>query len=628
MQGNTKGSIITGTHANENYAREINQLFSIGLNRLWPDGTLILDSHGNLVPTYNQNVVNGFAQTFTGWNYYQANQGNGRLPTGFSPAVNYTNVMVLVPSRHDLNSKLLLDNVTLPPALGLATNTALTNFDFYCSQDLEQGLDAIFYNQNVGPFICRQLIQRLVTSNPSRDYIYRVAQKFNDNGSGVRGDMQAVVAAILLDVEARGTNSLVAATFGKQREPLLRVTAMSRALPAPPTLAGTYLQSGTQTNVITMSAPHRLFSNDVVTLSFTDGSGNPAPPNLDYAVNVTGPNTFTLIEPNVSAGTYSQNTNVITLNISGHGLAVGNRAYLTFPNGGPTNGLYQVAAVNSSSSFTVAAADGSVLSGNCLLAKITAGGFLQTGTNITVSCAGPHGLNPGDLISTVFGTGVPADGQYTVQTVPDATHFTLFATNTVTTELGSSFSVYPYVAPALNRSGNVTIQWSTWNLGYTDNGGTFNLSQSPLSPPTVFNFFFPGYEFPGALASAGLTTPEFQLTSDTSVALQMNFLEGGILSGNNTNGLSSFNNNGGAIFLDIGPWMTLTYTNVPVLVDSMNSLLVAGQLSAAAKSNIVRYVTNVVNFPMSSPPSQKQMRDRVRAVVHLVTTSPDFTIQK
>ena len=95
------------------------------------------------------------------------------------------------------------------------------------------------------------------------------------------------------------------------------------------------------------------------------------------------------------------------------------------------------------------------------------------------------------------------------------------------------------------------IQYSTWNMSYTDTGTTSSLSQSPLRSPTVFNFFFPDYEFPGALASAGLTTPEFQLTSDTSVALQMNFLEGGILNNTgNTNGLSSFTGGDGAIVLD------------------------------------------------------------------------------
>ena len=628
MQGNDKGNIIKGTHANENYAREINQLFSIGLNRLWPDGTLILDSQGNLVPTYDQDVISGFAQALTGWNYYQTNQANGRLPTGFSPSVNYVNPMVLVPTHHDLNSKLVLDNVVLPPALGLATNTALTNFDYYCSQDLEQSLDSIFYNQNVGPFICRQLIQRLVTSNPSRDYLYRVVQKFNDNGNGVRGDLQAVVAAVLLDYEARGTNSISAPTFGKQREPLLRVTAMARALPAPPTLAGTYLESGTQTNTITTPVAHRLNNGDVVMLSFTDGSGNAAPANQGYTASVTGTNTFTITVPNVSAATYSQNANLITVTNSGNGVLAGNPVYLTFTSGGAINGQYQVQNSFSNTVFTVTTTDNSVRSGNCLLSKISASGFSQSGTNITVSCPGPHGLNPNDTVFADFGTIKPGDGVYQVVTVPDATHFILVTTNTASQTSGG-FTLFPLVAPPLNRFGNVTIRWNTWNLGYTDTGSTFNLSQSPLSATTVFNFFFPNYEFPGALASAGLTTPEFQLTSDTSVALQMNYLEGGILvNNNNTNGLSSFNNGGGAIVLDLGPWISTNYTataNLPTLVDSMNSLLVAGQLSPAAKTNIVNYVSTL---SYSAPPTPAQMRDRVRAVVHLVTASPDFTIQK
>jgi uncharacterized protein (DUF1800 family) len=628
MQGNDKGNIIKGTHANENYAREINQLFSIGLNRLWPDGTLILNSQGNLVPTYNQDVVSGFAQALTGWNYYQPNQGNGRLPTSFSPAVNYTNPMVLVPTHHDLAAKLLLDNVTLPPALGLATNTGLTNFDYYCSQDLEQALDSIFNNQNVGPFVCRQLIQRLVTSNPSRDYLYRVVQSFNDNGNGVRGDMRAVVAAILLDAEARSTNSLLAPTFGKQREPLLRVTAMARALPAPPTMAGTYAQAGTQLATITTPVAHRLNNNDVVRLSFTDTSGNSAPTDQAYTAIVTSSNTFGVNVPNLTFGTYTQRTNVITLAVTSHGAVAGNPVYLTFTSGGVPSGQYTVQSVVSSSVFTVATADNSVLSGNCLLSKIVASGFTQSGTNITVICSGPHGLTTNDTLFADFGTIKPGDGTYQVMTVPDATHFTLSTTNTAN-QTDSAFNVYPLVPPILNRSGDVTIQWNTWNLGYTDNGSTFNLSQSPLSPATVFNFFFPNYQFPGALASAGLTTPEFQLTSDTSVALQLNYLEGGILvNNNNTNGLSSFNNGGGAIVLDLGPWISTNYTssaNVPALVDSMNSLLVAGQLSPRAKTNIVSYVTSL---SYSTPPTPTQMRDRVRAVVHLITASPDFTIQK
>ncbi|HSY19725.1 MAG TPA: DUF1800 family protein [Candidatus Acidoferrales bacterium] len=634
MQGNDKGSLTAGTHANENYAREINQLFSIGLNRLWPDGSLVLNSSGSLVPTYNQSTVSGFAQTFTGWNYFQTNGANGRLPTNtFSPAVNYTNPMTLFPLHHDLNAKLLLDNVTLPPAWGAQTNTLSTNLDNYGLQDFEQALDAIYNHPNVGPFVCRELIQRLVTSNPSRGYLYRVVQKFNDNGSGVRGDMAAVVRAILLDPEARDPNMIAVSSFGKQREPLLRITATARAFPSPPNLTGIYTESGSQTISITTPQPHRMNNNDTVDISFADTSGNPAPPSQSYGISWTGSNTFNVTCPNLATGSYTQNTNVITVNISSHGLSTGNAAYLVFTTGGAVNGLYLVTSVISSGSFTVSTPDGAVRSGNCLMPKITASGYVQSGTNITISCAGPHGLVTNETLYIVFSAGspTPAIGQYQVKGIPDATHFTVVATNSAGQTISGS-SIYPLGPPALTRSGNATMQWSTWNMGYTDNGTTYNLAQSPLSPNTVFNFFFPAYEFPGALSAAGLTTPEFQLTSDTSVALQMNFLESGLFNNsNNTNGLSSFTANDGDIVLDIGPWMTTNYTSaagIPGLVDNLNSVLLAGQLNNAARTDIINYVTNTANFTYGTPPTQAQIRDRVNAVVHLLICSPDFTIQK
>jgi hypothetical protein len=169
-------------------------------------------------------------------------------------------------------------------------------------------------------------------------------------------------------------------------------------------------------------------------------------------------------------------------------------------------------------------------------------------------------------------------------------------------------------------------------MSYTDQGTVSSLSQSPLRSPTVFNFFYPGYEFPGALASAGLTTPEFQLTTASGVAEQINFIEGGILNNTgNTNGLSSFTGGNGSIVLDIDPWMTTNYTSnagIPTLVSNLNTLLVAGQLSYAAQTNIIGYVANSNNFSYSTPPTQTQMRDRVRAVVHLIANSPDYIIQK
>jgi hypothetical protein len=158
-----------------------------------------------------------------------------------------------------------------------------------------------------------------------------------------------------------------------------------------------------------------------------------------------------------------------------------------------------------------------------------------------------------------------------------------------------------------------------------------------LNAPTVFNFFFPDYKYPGALATAGLTTPEFQLTSDTTVMFQMNFLGAGILgvgnNANNTNGLSSFgrgDNNGvagGTIVMDISPYMTPAYTSnggLPSLVDALNSLLCGGQLSGTAKTQIVNYAATLTY----TTPTAGQMRDRVRAVVHLITSSPDYTVQR
>jgi hypothetical protein len=218
-----------------------------------------------------------------------------------------------------------------------------------------------------------------------------------------------------------------------------------------------------------------------------------------------------------------------------------------------------------------------------------------------------------------------------VASVSDLTHFTITTTNSAN-QNQNSLSVYGLQAPVLARSGTVVIQQNTWNMSYTDLGTASSLSQSPLRSPTVFNFFYPGYEFPGDLASAGLTTPEFQLTTASGVAAQMNFIEGGILNNTaNTNGLSSFTGGNGAIVLNINPWLTSNYTanaGVPVLVSNLNTLLAAGQISYPAQTNIIHYVANTNNFPFGNPPTATQMRDRVRAVIHLIASSPDYLIQK
>ena len=348
-------------------------------------------------------------------------------------------------------------------------------------------------------------------------------------------------------------------------------------------------------------------------------------------------NSFTVNALNLAAGTYSQNTNTLTVSISGHGLLPGYAAYLVFTSGGAANGQFLVITNPSSSTFTASTPDATVRSGNCLLLKINAAGFTQSGTVATVSCTGPHGLTTNESLFVNFPTLVPPDGQYQVATIPDATHFTINLT-TSSNQTQSGLSVYPLSPPPLTRSGTVAQQYSTWAMGTTDTGTSSSLSQTPLRAPTVFNFYYPSFQFPGALASAGLTTPEFQLTSDTSLALLMNFIAGGILTNSssnansqNTNELSSFTGGNGAIMLDLSPWMRTNLTTasgLPNLVDSLNTLLLAGELSNGAKTNILNYVTNTVNFPYSTPPTAIQMRDRVRAVVHLIVNSPDYSIQK
>ena len=216
MLHNAKGDPVKGTHPNQNYAREVLQLFSVGLNQLNPDGSLQLDSNGQPIPTFTQDTVDGFAQVFTGW-YFAPPAGTAPAWTRVSQ--DWRDPMVSVPSEHDENAKALLNGVTLP-----AGGTP--------EGDLAAALDNIFNHPNVGPFVCRQLIQRLVTSNPTPGYVYRIAGVFNDDGKGVRGNLAAVVKAILTDFEARDTATAADAGYGKQREPIVRVANVLRAFHA------------------------------------------------------------------------------------------------------------------------------------------------------------------------------------------------------------------------------------------------------------------------------------------------------------------------------------------------------------------------------------------------------------
>jgi uncharacterized protein (DUF1800 family) len=208
----------TKNNPNENYAREVLQLFNVGLFMLNQDGTLQLDGQNQPIPTYDQNTVNSFTKVFTGWQFCETT--GPTCPNRTVGAQNYKDPMLLNQTNHDVTAKTLLgypNAINQNIAAGLNGNT-----------ELDLAIDNIFNHPNLGPFIGRILIQHMVTSNPTPAYVGRVAAAFNNNGSGMRGDMKAVIRAILLDPEARG-DVKTDPNYGKLREPVQLMTNLFRS---------------------------------------------------------------------------------------------------------------------------------------------------------------------------------------------------------------------------------------------------------------------------------------------------------------------------------------------------------------------------------------------------------------
>jgi uncharacterized protein (DUF1800 family) len=206
--GNRRANPATGSVPDENYARELMQLFTIGLLKLNADGT-VQTNGGVPIETYTQDDITGLARVFTGWNLDSAD--NSTPDRMRRPMVNNA-------SLHETGVKTFLGTTIAAGTSG--------------PQSLSLALDAIFAHPNVAPFISKQLIQRLVTSNPPPAYVARISAVFENNGSGVRGDLKAVVRAILMDVEARNDAIAGTSTEGKLREPIMRLTGWARAFGA------------------------------------------------------------------------------------------------------------------------------------------------------------------------------------------------------------------------------------------------------------------------------------------------------------------------------------------------------------------------------------------------------------
>ena len=235
---NRKENPATGLLPDENYAREVMQLFSIGLQELNPDGSLKLDANGKPIETYTNADVMAMAKVFTGWSWAfpdaQLTDSNFRWGSPSYKSATDTQIdlqrMKAYPGQHSTAEKVLFAGK--PWAVTIPAGSSP-------QEDLRLALDALANHPNVGPFIGRQLIQRLTTSNPSPAYVSRVAAVFANNGQGVRGDLGAVVRAILLDPEAR---QAPATGFGKLKEPILRVSNWMRAMDAS-SVTGNYLMT-------------------------------------------------------------------------------------------------------------------------------------------------------------------------------------------------------------------------------------------------------------------------------------------------------------------------------------------------------------------------------------------------
>lgn len=257
MKESAKGDPVLQTQPDENYARELMQLFSIGLWMLNDDGTRKLDGNGQPIPTYSEDTVKNFAKVLSGWTFAGQNQNDPSrwlnpdlwdadpairaaksCAAWGAPMAPWTEVYRSADNKrylsgpaHDTGPKTLL-------AYAGAPHTDIAEYRYgdsladYVRGSLEKAIDNVFNHPNVGPFLVRQLIQRLVTSNPSPAYIERVVQKFNNDGSGVRGDMKAVLRAILLDPEARNSATAKLPSYGKLSEPAIRFVQMHRAFNA------------------------------------------------------------------------------------------------------------------------------------------------------------------------------------------------------------------------------------------------------------------------------------------------------------------------------------------------------------------------------------------------------------
>jgi uncharacterized protein (DUF1800 family) len=301
---------------NENYAREIMQLFSVGTDMLNQNGTPILDANGNRIPTYGQTEITNFARVFTGWVIPQTNIntfGGQTVPDYIRPMTFSNNTAANGPFDIGPLPKTLLNGLSLPPCSSTQFSPCIgdaTKMAGYKNAELNAAMDNLFNHQNTAPYVCTQLIHQLVTSNPSPAYIGRCAAAFANNGSNVRGDMKAVITTILLDPEARG-DAKTDPNYGHLREPVLLMTNLLRMFNA--TSDGVLTTNVSGAGSFTTPLGQDLFNPPTVFSYFPANYGLPG-------TSLIGPE-FGILD---TSSTYQRSNFVNTLFLanSGNGIAI------------------------------------------------------------------------------------------------------------------------------------------------------------------------------------------------------------------------------------------------------------------------------------------------------------------
>ena len=651
MRGNNKQTLPA--KPNENYAREIKQLFTIGVNILQPDGTLKLDAIGLPIPSYDQSVIEGFAQVFTGWNINGTVGAIDQFPqltnnSGTTSVLqNYNNIyhqpMIPTASNHSIYQKDLLSytgdySASSPDRLVISATGGATTAS--CNAELAQALDNIFGHPNVGPFISRQLIQRLIGGTPSPAYVYRVAQIFNNDGSGIRGNLKAVVKAILTDREARAPQSdlhpyTTNPGYGHLREPVLRISHGIRAFHPN---SGSSLYKMGQTDSLFFQTPYR--STTVFNFYYPDYSDPGVvsaarlfSPELQIANENSNVNYINAVYAGVYNTSVSTNGQSYGSNWPGSDLITRLDTMEGFDvvNTTTTSGSNQATVAN-----TAGLAVGEFVIGNGIPSGTTISS-IDTPATLTVYMSTNANLTVANNTLTVGAQAIVANTTLnnSTFTVPGTTTgLALGQTITAPTGIPAGMTIVqitPSFATTITLSANATA--SNSNAAFTY-GSQVKLVNTTLSGSTVTTPNSAGLAVGQVVLLSGNAPLTYITAINTSVSPHVVTLSSSNTSASTANVTMQYSAFASEMQLASLADVAAAPTGVPAganqmcqfgLLDRLNLQLMGGQMSASMKARIATYTNSLA---AGTNTVYTNNLARARAAVHLVLSSANYATQK